>query len=294
MSSIKTIVRKHIDSLCKTGLFVASLLLVSISVNAASIPIADSPCDQEYYKSMKSRAWLEAQREITQNQNLIFKPDSVLEYTCFSGQLAQLARNAPLLFSENPRWGLNVGDMAGALNNLVYSATASYLTANFSSPSANLLGGRADGLTAPMVPNLAQPYSCDIMNQVWMEAKCMDFINNPDHDGFFTFEEYASSGDHRYLPAQCTGVGTGWQSNLAKALGTPAETDWVEDTVIPYVEPLQPDFCGNISDGGSGLTKPLLTGLMVRSGSGAAPVPEKVCVPAGCHYDYGSGSCVSN
>ena len=45
--------------------------------------IAPQSCDSNYWRQLSSRAWLEAEREIMQNQNLIFKPDSVLQYTCF-------------------------------------------------------------------------------------------------------------------------------------------------------------------------------------------------------------------
>src|SRR5437016_4882806 len=42
-----------------------------------------TPCDPEYMDALEARAYLEAQREVAQNQNYILKPDSVLEYTCF-------------------------------------------------------------------------------------------------------------------------------------------------------------------------------------------------------------------
>ena len=58
-----------------SGVFFAALLCSSISY------AQNSPCDPDYYESLEARAWLEAQREITQNQNLIYKPDSALEYT---------------------------------------------------------------------------------------------------------------------------------------------------------------------------------------------------------------------
>ena len=76
--------------------------------HSALAQFAATPCDPDYYESLEARAWLEAQREITQNQNLIFKPDSVLEYTCFDNHLRELADHADEMFSETTRWGGSV------------------------------------------------------------------------------------------------------------------------------------------------------------------------------------------
>ncbi len=40
-------------------------------------------CDPEFMKVMNSRSWMSAQREITQNGNIVPRPDSVLTYSCF-------------------------------------------------------------------------------------------------------------------------------------------------------------------------------------------------------------------
>ena len=56
-------------------LLLALFLLVMPSEGALA-QIAPQPCDPQFFRQMESRAWLEAEREIMQNQNLIFKPDS--------------------------------------------------------------------------------------------------------------------------------------------------------------------------------------------------------------------------
>ena len=43
----------------------------------------NSHCDPQIMDLLETRAWLTAQREIVSNQNLIYKPDSTLEYSCF-------------------------------------------------------------------------------------------------------------------------------------------------------------------------------------------------------------------
>lgn len=274
-------------------LLVCLISFLPLRSHAIDIPIADTPCDPDYYSSLQSRAWLEAQREITQNQNLIFKPDSVLEYSCFPEFLSQLATNTPTMFSENPRWGnAPIGNMTRALGSLVYPAVLSHVSANFTAPSPNLLGGRAEGLEAEMLFPSLDGYNCDIMNQVWMEAKCMDFINNEDHDGFYTFEQYATGADHRFLPAQCVSAGLAdrWRNNIDTALGKDQAagapgTPWQEDIVNPYIEQLLSSTCGNAA------IPPLYTGVQVRTNAGEDPFDERVCVQPGCHYDHSAGEC---
>lgn len=305
MTGIKLKLKDKLKAGLTAGLFLFAFTLTPF-MTAQAQNVATSSCDPEYFKSMKSRAWLEAQREITQNQNLIFKPDSVLEYTCFPQQMVQLARNAPLMFSENPRWGLSIGDMAGALSSLVLTATGSYLTANFTLPNDSLLGGRADGLKPPLLPNPAQAYSCNVMNDVWLAAKCMDFIDNEEHDGFYSFVDYAdASGDHRFLPSQCTGLSNRWRQELGKAYGEGAlgqdsngnnipvspGISWAKDIVNPYITELSAGHCSDSAN------VPLATGLTVRTANGDE-FAEMVCIQPGCHYQYGgssgSGSCVSS
>ena len=118
----------------KTGilrgrLLIAALLLLGVVASFGKAPaaappvIAPSPCDPLYYDSLESRGWLEAQREITQNQNLIFKADSVLEYTCFDRFANELAQHARDMFSESTRWGgvLSAASMDRALDRQVRS-----------------------------------------------------------------------------------------------------------------------------------------------------------------------------
>ncbi len=55
-------------------------------------PTADerNTCSPDFWHVMNNRAWQEAQREITQNNNLIPRPDSVLSLSCFDEWLDNL------------------------------------------------------------------------------------------------------------------------------------------------------------------------------------------------------------
>lgn len=60
-------------------------------------------CDPEFWDVLTNRAWMEAQREITQNQNIIARPDSVLSMTCFDSVLDHIAAYSDDHFPSEPR-----------------------------------------------------------------------------------------------------------------------------------------------------------------------------------------------
>lgn len=146
------------------AVLLASLFLIWPNQKSCAL---DAACDPDYYKSLETRAWMEAQREITQNQNLIFKPDSVFEYTCFDRFMNELADHAKDMFSETGRWGavpaVPVGSLETSLNVLVGDPLRTYLYQNFEYAPDNvsgrederegdfydLLGGRAECIDHP-------------------------------------------------------------------------------------------------------------------------------------------------
>ncbi|MGB4106971.1 MAG: hypothetical protein WBK55_04160 [Alphaproteobacteria bacterium] len=261
--------------------------IASSGMAASFLPIADSPCDPEYYDSLRSRAWLEAQREITQNQNLIVKPDSVLEYTCFDQFANILAGEAINMFSETPRWGvvLPFNSMDIALRNLVGGALDSYIAVNF---PHTFRGGRSvdlDYVPGSISGMPGSAYDCTMMRDVWYESKCTDFIEDDENDGFFTFENYRDTDDKRVRPDPCPGIPGRWEDEINLATVNPF-TPWEEDN--------QPTFFG-LLEGCSNNTFQLETGVIVtRSKQEPLRYRERVCVPAGCRYvpsGFNNGSC---
>ncbi|HRQ60962.1 MAG TPA: hypothetical protein PLO23_05575 [Alphaproteobacteria bacterium] len=250
--------------------------------------IADSACDTEYFKSLEARAWLEAQREITQNQNLIYKPDSVLAYTCFD-QFANVMANMQSWqgFSETSRWGSVISPLATAmdeaLNGLVAPSLISYLSSNFSNA---YLGGRGDPSYTPS--NISGgAYNCTEMNKIWETAKCYNFQTLP-QDGFFTFEEH-SLDDKRLLPNACTNP-TIWVDKIQQAGLNPlsAPGGWPFDKVQVYYDKLDPAECGNPDN-----AIPIPTGVKVTSKNTSMPdnYDEKICIMPGCYFDPNAGQC---
>ncbi len=253
-----------------------ALALCFSMAGAAQAGIAPSPCDPNYYDSLKSRAWLEAQREITQNQNLITKPDSVLQYTCFDQFMGLLAFNTSVgnLFSGTLRWGVirPPTSMTTALNALVGTALISYTASNF---PHTFRGGRSPQVRAP-IPVVPQPvYACAWMNTIWLESKCVNFVENSATDGFYTFENYRNSPDKRILPVPCVGAPASWTTEINRSTVN-AFTPWQEDNASTYL---------NLLTQCNGTSLEIATGITVRR-SKAQPSTylEKICVAPGCRY----------
>lgn len=270
------------------ALVIALFCLVPSAFSYAQPVPAPSPCDVTYFNSLKARAWLESQREITQNQNLIFKPDSVLEYTCFDKYLSELAGDATSLFSENSRWSPPTPSptrMDNALRSVVGNALTQYINGNF---NHNFLNGRSSLNYTPGNISSSTGYSCDRMNEVWKVAKCLNFIADPATDGFYTFAEYAGIADRRRLPTACGNVPE-WTTNISTATG-PA-TLWPKDPVNSFLGDLDPGNCGSATNP----IRPIATGVMVRRPKQTpAQYEEKICAAPGCYYvptSQNSGTC---
>jgi len=193
-------------------LLVFTIAIAMVVVTGGSIPnacaggttgtgtastVAEQPCDPKYYKSLAARAWLEAEREIIQNQNLIFKPDSVMEYVCFDNFVRHNAQHAGDIFVHTTYFGKIIiarggaTSMEGALNKVVGDALKSYMDTNYKSA---FLADRSKHLSgAPQGPSSFNgisvgSYSCDYMAKIWQAAKCINFIDNKAFemtDGFY-------------------------------------------------------------------------------------------------------------
>ena len=219
--------------LLAAGLFVLAYLPAQAQAQASSSgsgsgsKIAEQACDPAYWKTLKHRAWMEAEREIIQNQNLIFKPDSVLEYVCFDKFVNHTAKNAGPIFSQNKTYfgkeiipedaayGLTKG-----LEAVVAKSIKAYQDGSF---KHQFLANRGPFLETKTEPSLhplpatttREDYTCNIMQAVWKSSKCINFIDksnqsskSPDKgldnffdesgDGFYPFRKLEPvEGNHR-------------------------------------------------------------------------------------------------
>ncbi len=112
--------------------------------------VAAQACDTEVWKQHASSAWLSAQREIMQSQNIgAYKADSVLEYVCFDQLVSLNAWEGGNIFVHTEYFGSQIiprGAPSGldhVLTQVVTNSLKSYQNTNF---SHSFLGGRANAL----------------------------------------------------------------------------------------------------------------------------------------------------
>ena len=271
----------------------ASLLAVFCALMMIASPAKAQPasCDPNYWNALKARAWMEAQREISQNQNLIYKPDSVLELTCFENFNRALAAAAFSLFSETTVFGVTPVDnqsMDRALTRLVQSGLRAYIDGNFSHA---YLGGRGTGGSgspaAAIAEGNAYTYTCAEMLNVWNQAKCYNFNARPAHDDFFYIRDYETT-EVRQLPTACAPIDPRWATNIPIAYNTTG--GYASDPVQAYANFFYPTgACG-----AAPATPAIPTGVQIyiSADPSAGTFEERICVHPGCAHD-GFGNCVA-
>lgn len=187
----------------------AVFLIGGMLTKAYAVQGYPSSCDAQYMDALEAKAWLHAQRRITQNKNLILRPDSVLEYSCFDQFLGYIAANPDARrFSENrpayPLWNpvitaVNEFSLDIALIETIYIPLITYLQQNF---QHTYLGGRTEPV--PGAPPPWGEYNCTAMQYVWSLARCRDYIDEFEEtlgafDGFYDFPWYTAN-DPRVFP----------------------------------------------------------------------------------------------
>lgn len=263
-----------------------TLIAPGFSYAYNSTPMPDTACDPEYMDALERRAWLEAQREISQNQNIIVKPDSVLEYTCFD-QFMGLLADAPL-FSE-------VGCCGGpqdtdALNNVlkaaVLPALQNFIQSNF---KHTFRGGKEPTLDYNPPGAINGGYKCNKMAQIWDISQCLNFWDS--EEKFIDFASY-TVWDPRVMSIagkMCSPVIK--DIDLQTAFNEKAKHHVLYDEnsgdAFPYEEdPVKTHLDKILPVGVSPATKcadPIPTGLCVDR-SDMKPYADAVCPNPGCHY----------
>lgn len=248
-------------------------------------------CDPDIMQSIETRAWLEAEREVVQNANLIAKPDSVLEYSCFNQFLAVLGQQADGMFSDNTdvwRGTVDLVDSNGldtALNNLVATPMNAYISNNF---NHSYLGGRGPAATGGPA---GTTYTCSEMNTIWNFAKCTNFAVRPE-DSFLTFAQHAST-DVRTLPQTCGAQDPRWETYIPAAFED--DRPWYETYDETYTEAFN-ETARMISPVGEQVGEPpeevechgpVFTGLVYYVSNRARQ--DGVCTNPGCYYAPGTG-----
>ncbi|MDH5721879.1 MAG: hypothetical protein OEY94_00970 [Alphaproteobacteria bacterium] len=196
-------------------------------------------CDGDFMNQIHARAFLEANRDVIMSGQIIRKPDSVLEYTCFEDLVETTAQTADEIFSAiqdgtsgdfvNRNVALLTASEDGTIDISDYSCTtAPCVSYSVVFPATQLDNILANVVLGPLnayinhtaapddgnfdhnfrggsstidsdVTTLDYPYNCAHMQAVWDEANCIDF---GEEDQFRSFQQLAES-DPRNLPVVC-------------------------------------------------------------------------------------------
>lgn len=289
-------------------------LMVPVA-RAAAGDIAEQPCDPKYWDSLTARAWMEAEREIIQNQNLIFKPDSVLEYTCFDKFVNHAAKNAGDIFVHTMYFGKIIiprgsgESMEKGLTNVVSTALKAYddgsfKDSNFMADRAPLVNnnGGATNYGQAATASLGS-YSCDTMQKIWKTAKCINFIDNEHFkmtDAFYPFKQIKGLDGTNVAGYQDSFSGANDPRRWPEALKCtgPDQNEWKDKDDIAenlseqykFKQPLAQDFQKvrqKIEPGQCGTV--IKTGVKVIV-NGQEQGDDGVCTNPGCTYKDGSCS----
>ncbi|MEM6780283.1 MAG: hypothetical protein AAF569_00305 [Pseudomonadota bacterium] len=170
---------------------------------------APSSCDPVYYESLEQRSWMAGQREITQNQIYINKPDSVLEMTCFDeSALVQGAEMATIFPRSNFRGVTPPSTWQAHVNASVVEPSAAFLDASYFHDAG---GGTWDGLGAAYADSAP---GCPPMMAVWQQARDENFIANQANEGFYTTRGYMEMEDPRIEPVAYEGPPVPWEEGI--------------------------------------------------------------------------------
>ena len=240
---------------------VALGLLAGWQVTSAAPSFAGPACDPKIMEALNSKAWAEAQREVTMNESFIYKPDSVFALSCFQSAL----NKTPTAFSS--------GSPTTAASNAISSSYQS----NF-----------AHGYTGASGSQSLTDTSCTIMRDVWNRSRCFNIPNvsgnaNTAFNAFAftslsnaTRSGYSSPGAGNY-PSNCsttypTAVYTS-SNTLLTTVGVGATFDNA-NLFLNVTDPLASLAAStNCSPG-------ILTGVEI--GTASTTYKEKVCPNPGC------------
>ncbi len=251
-------------------------MLVQIPVGYA----VDVACDPQFMDAIEARGFAESASENAQNQNLIFKPDGVFEYSCFRDHVPPVQAQADDLFRDT------------SLTAVTTDPVERYVFLNFGDVFFNSRYEDPDSVPAPPAD------MCNAIASVWEVARCVNFYERDDLEGFFDLTHYTTN-DPRKLPVslgECSALPYA-QLNMAIDMAfnnrVPMwtmppylrdEEDYIADPVDVQKEMYEAGECGD----------PIPTGMMVvdfTSSQGAEPFAEKTCSNPACEYMPDSDEC---
>ena len=229
-------------------------------------------CDPQFMDAMEARGFVEAARENVQNQNLIYKPDGVFEYSCFRLHVPEVQKNVADLFRLN------------SLTTVTTDPIKKYTETNYGTEYLNTR------VNEPAIEPADPPADmCNALAVVWDIARCINFYNREDLEGLFDLTHYTTN-DPRKLPASLPACAARPFAGLNMALDIAYNNKRSVWTMGPYArdekgyfmdpvdlqkEMYEPAECGTA----------IPTGMVVTDRNAAVPrFNEKTCSNPACVY----------
>ena len=211
-------------------------LLVPSPSDPDLVPDKVSGCAADTWTAMVNQAVMETRREDLFNKRYIVKPDSVLDYSCFSESVKTVGTDSGPIFSETNKWDNITVDLIGEeviiklqtkeedndplFSEKDYNLERDYTQSDGTAITYNLLSTDSlDIAIDSIVGKMAKTYlennfthgfladttpvsgaviaNCNVMDAVWKAAKCKNFDGT---DMFSTFEDLATK-DPREFPS---------------------------------------------------------------------------------------------
>lgn len=239
-----------------TALAIGAALLTAGGAARALDPI----CDIDLWSKMHARANIHTHMDSVTVQNLVYKPDSVLEYTCFERFLDVAINSMTYYFIPD------------YTDTIIRNGVQDYIFNNF---GHTFMGGRMPD-AGGSAPASGSDYVCEAMSKVWEVSRCLNFANDDPPENFYTLTDFLNADDiRRYPEATCSKPAMG-------AFG-----------VVPVQgSPLNANTPVNAEDCGAAIQTGYKINIPVESGeTRAQEYDEYVCINPTCNYDPASNSC---
>ncbi len=282
-------------------LFFLTFFIV-FSMGSAKAQIAPDACDDEYYNSMKEKAWMEVQREIESNNHYIWRPDSVLQYTCFYNMVTGIIKDTDL-FSYDTNRSSTAFPLDAAFDRAAMGVFNSYISSQeFDTTYLNVGTGSVNIGTAES----AGSYTCDLMSNAWSGVKCTD----NDNVSFYSLSEIAAGSDAADLrtftgpaPMQCPTGGAApdedayWQASYTRATdltngGSPIP-NYFDSILAQFDLWLALDETNPAGGTLSTCADPIPTGVIIRTNTIIDGYADAICPNTGCSMQVSAAREVS-
>lgn len=228
------------------------LVLFPLAVSAGP-PLPGTGCDSDFMDVLEVHAWMQGKQDLESAQELLTRPNSILEISCF-----EVAANLIGNYSDVRFPGLM---LSPTISVLVNSSLRNYFN-NFT-------------LTDTSAP------VCTWMRDVWQTAKCV----NIDRNKFWTLADMQARDPRMNFQACNPNQRNLWQAAVPAAYPVPASppASGGMERMVSHLNILAPTTCNN--------TVAIETGLMVKYVTSQTPFVEKTCLAPGCWYNNASRQC---